>query len=232
MKDSSGGRKLVAFGILWSVFWPAILGVILAAAAGRRLWTHAWAYLIGYGLVLLLGSLRAIHRDPEFTRERTQAREGTKTWDKWLSGPLFSPLWLGLYVVAGLDKRYGWSSDLTPVPSIAVVVSALGYALPVWAMAVNRFYGRYVRIQTDRGHVAITTGPYRWVRHPGYLGMMVFMIASALALESLWALVPAGLVCAVLVVRTALEDRTLIDELQGYAEYSQRTRYRLLPGVW
>ena len=99
-------------------------------------------------------------------------------------------------------------------------------------MATNRFYGRYVRIQTDRGHTVVTTGPYRCVRHPAYAGLILFMLATALALESLWALIPAGLVAAVLVVRTVLEDRTLRSELLGYDDYAQRTRYRLVPGVW
>jgi protein-S-isoprenylcysteine O-methyltransferase Ste14 len=89
-----------------------------------------------------------------------------------------------------------------------------------------------VRIQADRGHKVVTTGPYRLVRHPAYAGLIVFMLASALALESLWALIPAAMVVVVLIVRTALEDRTLLAELPGYAEYAQRTRFRLLPGIW
>ena len=231
-ESAAGEKRLVWFGMIWGVVWPAILGVILFAASGSWRWPLAWAYLLGYGLVLILGSIFAIHRDPEFTSERTQAKEGTKTWDKWLSGPLFSPLWLGLYIVAGLDRRYGWSPSWTPAAALAVVVSALGYALPVWAMAANRFYGRFVRIQTERGHTVVDTGPYRYVRHPGYAGMIVFMLATALALESLWALIPAALVAAVLVIRTALEDRTLLEELPGYREYAQRVHYRLVPGVW
>lgn len=229
---SAGSSRFVVFGMAWGLVWPAILGLVLYAASGCWNWPLAWAYLGLYAAVLVVGSFFAIHRDPGFTSERTQAKEGTKTWDRWLSGPLFSPLWLALYVVAGLDQRHGWSPDLAPVAIAAVGVAGLGYLVPVWAMATNRFYGRYVRIQTDRGHTVVTTGPYRFVRHPAYAGLCVFMLASALALESLWALIPAALVVVVLVVRTALEDRTLLAELPGYAEYAQRTRYRLLPGVW
>jgi protein-S-isoprenylcysteine O-methyltransferase Ste14 len=99
-------------------------------------------------------------------------------------------------------------------------------------MATNRFYSRYVRIQTERGHTVVMTGPYRFVRHPGYVGIIVFMLASGLALGSLWALIPAGILVVILVVRTGLEDRTLQAELPGYKEYARHVRYRLVPGVW
>ena len=231
-KRTAGSSRFVVFGMIWGIVWLAILGLILYATSGQWNWPLAWAYLGFHAAILVAGSFLAIHRDPEFTSERTQAKEGTKIWDKWLSGPLFSPLWLAIYVVAGLDKRHGWSPGLTPVAIAAVVVSALGYLIPVWAMATDRFYGRYVRIQTDRGHTVVTTGPYRFVRHPAYAGLILFMLASALALESLWALIPAATVVVVLILRTALEDRTLLAELAGYREYAQRTRYRLLPGLW
>lgn len=229
---ASGGSRFVLFGMLWGIVWPAFLGLVLYAASGRWRWPLAWAYLLLYSAILVVGSFVAIPRDPEFAGERTRAKEGTKTWDKWLSGPLFSPLWLALYVVAGLDKRYGWSPDITPVAIAAVVLAGLGYLLAVWAMASNRFYGRYARIQTDRGHTVVTGGPYHYVRHPGYAGLCAFMLASALALESLWALIPAAAVVVVLVIRTALEDRMLLAELPGYEAYAQQTRFRLLPGVW
>jgi protein-S-isoprenylcysteine O-methyltransferase Ste14 len=229
---TSQDRRLVLFGMLWGIVWPAMIGLILYAASGRWRWPLAWAYLALYAATLVTGSFFAVHRDPGFTSERTQVKEGTKTWDRLLSGPLFSPIWLALYVVAGLDKRYGWSPGLVPVAIGAVVAAGLGYSLAVWAMASNKFYGRYVRIQDDRGHTTVTGGPYRFVRHPAYAGLCLFMLASALALESLWALIPAGLIVVVLIVRTALEDRTLLAELSGYPGYARQTRFRLLPGVW
>jgi protein-S-isoprenylcysteine O-methyltransferase Ste14 len=231
-QSAAGGQRLVLFGMLWGLVWPAFLGVMVFAAAGTWRWPQAWAYLVLYSAILIFGSFTAIHRDPEFTSERTQVKEGTKRWDRLLSGPLFSPLWLGLYVVAGLDQRSGWSPDIGPVAIAGVVLAGLGYLLAVWAMASNRFYGRYARIQTDRGHTVVTSGPYRYVRHPGYAGLCAFMLATPLALESLYALIPAVLVVAVLVVRTALEDRMLLEELPGYEAYARQTRFRLLPGVW
>jgi len=114
----------------------------------------------------------------------------------------------------------------------ALAPGALGYLLSIWAAAVNRFYSRFVRIQRERGHVVISGGPYRTIRHPGYLGQIIFSLASALALGSLWTLVPGGLFGALLVVRTALEDRTLLEELEGYKGYAKRVRFRLVPHVW
>ena len=96
----------------------------------------------------------------------------------------------------------------------------------------NRFFSTMVRIQADRGQTVATAGPYRYVRHPGYVGYSVSFFGMALALGSLWALVPAVLMACLLVVRTALEDRTLQDELAGYTDYARQVRYRLLPGIW
>jgi protein-S-isoprenylcysteine O-methyltransferase Ste14 len=182
--------------------------------------------------VLVAGSLVAIHLEADFTSERPQAKEGTKSWGRVLSGPLFSLPWLAIYVVSGLDKRFSWSPRWTAVAWVALILAGLGHSLAVWAMASNRFYGRHVRIQTDRGHTVVQSGPYRYVRHPGYTGPCVSMPASALALESLWALIPASLIAVVLAIRTALEDRTLQAELPGYAEHALKARFRLLPGVW
>ena len=108
----------------------------------------------------------------------------------------------------------------------------MGSLLSSWAKAVNRFYGRFVRIQKERGHVIIADGPYGTVRHPGYLGQILFSLASAVALGSLWALVPGGLFALLLVVRTALEDRMLREELAGYEGYAGRVRWRVVPYVW
>jgi protein-S-isoprenylcysteine O-methyltransferase Ste14 len=108
----------------------------------------------------------------------------------------------------------------------------LGWALFMWAMGANAFFSEAVRIQEERGHTVVTDGPYRYVRHPGYVGAILALFATPLLLGSLWALIPAGLATIGYVVRTALEDKTLQEELDGYTEYAQQTRYRLLPGVW
>jgi protein-S-isoprenylcysteine O-methyltransferase Ste14 len=138
-----------------------------------------------------------------------------------------------MLIVAGFDDRWSWSPPQAVAVQIAAFVAvALGDVLFAWAMASNMFFSSVVRIQQDRGHTVQSGGPYRFVRHPGYLGTIVPTLATPLALGSLWAFIPAGLLTAVMVVRTALEDKTLRDELAGYTEYAQRTRYRLVPGVW
>jgi protein-S-isoprenylcysteine O-methyltransferase Ste14 len=137
------------------------------------------------------------------------------------------------YVVAGLDFRFGWSTGIMPALQFAALVVAVGgYALGTWAMAVNAYFSLVVRIQHDRGQKVVSDGPYRWVRHPGYVGTILFELAAPLLLGSWWALVPGVISALLLVVRTALEDRTLQQELDGYKQYAGEVRYRLLPGVW
>lgn len=136
-------------------------------------------------------------------------------------------------IVCGLDVRFGWRPEIPlSIQIVAFVLMALGSLLGTWAMSVNRFFSGVVRIQTDRGHTVVTDGPYRFIRHPGYAGGVVANLTGPLALGSVWALIPSALVVLLTVVRTALEDKTLREELPGYQEYTQRVRYRLLPWVW
>jgi protein-S-isoprenylcysteine O-methyltransferase Ste14 len=165
-------------------------------------------------------------------KERSQIKENAKGWDKAI-GLLIGLFGPGMLLVAGFDERWSWSPRLAVAIQIAAFVAvALGDVLFAWAMASNKFFSSVVRIQQDRGHAVQTGGPYHFVRHPGYVGTIIPALATPLALGSLWAFIPAGLLTAVMVVRTALEDKTLRDELAGYKEYARRTRYRLLPGVW
>ena len=135
-------------------------------------------------------------------------------------------------MVAGLDVRFGWSSVPLALSLAGLLVVVAGNAVVSWGMSANRYFARVVRIQDDRGQQVCSTGPYRYVRHPGYVGMIVYTIAMAIGLGSWWAVIPALLVAAAFVVRTAMEDRTLQTELPGYSEYASRVPYRLVPGVW
>jgi len=209
-----------------------VLTAILIIAAGRWDWVMGWVYMVMYTGVTGVAVL-VVPLDPELVEERTQIKEGVKEWDKRLTvlGSVLYPL--AILVVAGLDARQGWSPRVPPALQLAALaVAAAGNLISVWAAAVNRFYSRWVRIQKERGHVVVSDGPYRYLRHPGYLGQIVFSLASALALGSLWALIPGGLFAVLLVVRTALEDRTLQEELEGYREYTRRVRHRLIPPIW
>lgn len=209
-------------------------GLVLFIAAGRLDWAWGWVYLgemaaflVAHPLVLV-----PIHAELLAERQRGMWAPGTKRWDRWittLSGGLMFVPW----IVAGLDLRLGWTAGLplgVHLAGLAVLVA--GDALFVWGMAANAFFAEGVRIQDERGHAVATGGPYRYVRHPGYVGAILRLLSTPLVLGSTWAMLPAVLSAALFVLRTALEDRTLQAELPGYADFCQQTRWRLVPGVW
>lgn len=210
-----------------------VMGACLFVSAGRASWPNGWLLWGFYVAAMALTSAVLLRRDPELIAERASGREGMKAWDKVLSTfmGLVGPV--SVWIVAGLDYRWGWSNGL-PAGAIAagVLLAACSYVLVVWAMVSNRFFSSVVRIQSERGHVVQSGGPYRYVRHPGYVGMIGFCLSMPLILASRWAFVPATITILVAVVRTALEDRTLQAELAGYAEYARRVHYRLAPGLW
>ncbi|MCY2987556.1 MAG: isoprenylcysteine carboxylmethyltransferase family protein, partial [Planctomycetota bacterium] len=170
---------------------------------------------------------------PDVIEERVRPGPGMKWWDRVFFA-VYLPSFLAILVLAALDAgRFHWTGLLpVPVYVAAYMVLVVAYGLVLWAMWTNRFFSSVVRIQTDRGHHVVHDGPYRFVRHPGYVGAVLLGLASAVALGSLWSLIPAGLMAMAVTVRTALEDATLKRQLPGYAEYASRVRYRLLPGVW
>jgi protein-S-isoprenylcysteine O-methyltransferase Ste14 len=232
------GTTLSSVGVKqWVLFivFVFIVPLALFLAAGRLDWWTAWAYVVIYIGMVVAGRVIAFLKNPDLIAERAQAfsGEGVKSWEKFLVPlvALFGPL--AVWIVAGLDERFGWSAPFAPwVQVVALVAVALSYLLGNWAMVANRYFSSVVRIQEDRGHTVVTNGPYRFVRHPAYTGSLFGTLAMAIALGSWWALIPAGVDAVGLIVRTGLEDRTLQAELPGYADYARQTRYRLLPGVW
>ena len=170
--------------------------------------------------------------NPEVIEHRLRMGKGTEPWDKvWLA--FFTPLFLAIYVVAGFDAvRFEWSTMSWWLWPLGLALWLPGAALFSWAMGVNPFFEKTVRIQTERGHRVVDTGPYAFVRHPGYLGFFGWTLSAPLLLGSWWAFVPALLAVGSIVIRTVLEDRTLRRRLSGYEEYAGRVRYRLIPGVW
>ncbi len=213
--------------------------IVLVAAACLFLtsrdssWSMAWAYLAVLLASKVVIGLVLSRTNPELLAERGENPKDAKAWDRPLAMvmALYGPA-LG-WIVAGLDRRYRWSMGFsTPLQTTALLVTALGGALTLWAMASNRFFLGLCRIATERGHSVASGGPYRCVRHPGYLGVIVYQLATPLALGSLWAFLPVALTVALTLLRTSLEDRTLQQELAGYSEYAGRVQYRLLPGLW
>ena len=166
-------------------------------------------------------------------RANFEKASDVKPWDKVLAPLMALSVAFPLIIVAGLDHHFGWSPAFPAwLNLLGLILIALGYTFAVWALVENRFFSGVVRIQADRGHVVCDSGPYRIVRHPGYAGNILPLAGIVLALGSLWTLIPALAALIIAVVRTALEDRTLQEELPGYREYVRRVRYRLIPGIY
>ena len=208
-----------------------LIGGILFLGSGRLKWGWAWLYL-GFSVLQILVNFILMWRiSPELIVERAEGSERTKPWDRTIA-PISALLWFAVFLVAALDERWTWSTVPLWVNLLGIVLLIIGAFLTSWAMLTNAYFSSGIRVQDDRGHMVVTEGPYRFVRHPGYLGMGIVGLAQALLFGSLWALVPAVLVMGPMIVRTTLEDRMLHEELEGYREYAQNVRYRLIPGVW
>jgi protein-S-isoprenylcysteine O-methyltransferase Ste14 len=221
-------RRLVLLLLAALVF----LVIILFLPAGTWRWDKGWLLVLVLVAVSAVALLVVWHVNPEVIIARSYIHKGTKRWDKVLVCLLF-PAMMAIFVVAALDDgRFHWFpvSWWTCLVGYALVLA--GIAITVWAEAVNKFFEPTVRIQVERGHKVIDTGPYAFVRHPGYVGGSLTFVGIALSLGSLWALIPAGLSIVLLILRTCWEDETLRAELAGYKEYTQQVRYRLIPGVW
>jgi protein-S-isoprenylcysteine O-methyltransferase Ste14 len=227
-------RRRIVRWIVQAALGVPLYGLVLFLPAGTWTWVWGWVLLAVYAAVVAAHPLILIPIDPALLAEREKGflDKGVKTWDKWINS-LAGGLMLLSWVVAGLDYRFQWGAALPLAYHAAgLALTVLGYALFLWAMASNAFFSEGVRVQRERGHTVASGGPYRVVRHPGYVGAILAALATPLLLGSAWALVPAVVLAALFVVRTSLEDRTLRAELPGYQEYAQRTPYRLLPGVW
>jgi protein-S-isoprenylcysteine O-methyltransferase Ste14 len=206
----------------------ALPGAALFASAGRWDLPWFWAYLGGFGASAVIGLLLV---DPSLVRERLRPGPGGEDHAAAL---IVVPVWLAQHVVAGLDVgRHHWTDTVPPMlQAIALAGIAVAMAVTIWAMAVNRFFSSVIRIQTDRGHHLVTSGPYAYVRHPAYAVAPFLLVGGGLALGS-WLAAAMGLLMVLpLLRRTAREDRILRERLEGYAAYAARVRYRLLPGVW
>jgi protein-S-isoprenylcysteine O-methyltransferase Ste14 len=210
------------------VFMEGAQAALFVVAAGR--WDVPWFWaMLGIHAVILVLMVTTI--DPDLLKERLHPGPGAK--DPYVR-KLLSPLFLAYYVVAALDVgRFHWSGTVpTPVHLAGLAGYAIGLGLTYWAMRSNRFFSMVVRLQTDRGHRVVSTGPYGFVRHPGYTGIILGVACGAIAMGSWWALASLVPAIAFLVWRTGMEDRFLHEELEGYDAYAGRVRSKLVPGLW
>lgn len=212
-----------------------LIPLVLFVCSGDFGWWEAWGYSVLIFTAGVGGRILAERRHPGLTAERQNVErvQSAKAWDKVLAPLMALSISFPLVIVAGLDHRFGWSPVFPLwITLIGLILIALGYAIGVWAIVENRYFSSVVRIQTERGHTVCDSGPYRFVRHPGYAGNILPLLGIVLALGSIWTLIPAAVALIIAVTRTTLEDRTLLEELPGYRDYAQRVTYRLIPGVF
>ncbi len=218
--------------VIKTVIGISIFMVLIFLSAGDFGWQGGWWVLALNGVNILLTGLLLVRLRPELVARRSRMGKNTQPWDKGLALLMaWGPLVIG--VISGLAYRFGGGVSISwPVRLAACGVATLGSFLTNWAMLHNPFFEGTVRIQTEEGHVVATGGPYRWVRHPGYVGALLFSVLSPLIFGVLWGFIGVGIFVVGVVIRTAREDRFLLQNLPGYAGYSRRTKYRLIPGIW
>lgn len=222
-------RRRVALAL---IALPLFFALFMFLPAGTWGWMKGWLFILALVGIIAVVFLVLWRVNPEVLVARSHTHKGTKRWDKILLGFFFSMSWTIVPVAALDDGRFHWYPVPWWVCGVGYALLFLGIGITTWAEAVNKFFEVTVRIQSERGHTVIDTGPYSIVRHPGYVGGIVTTVGMALSLGSLWALIPACLASLLLIVRTQWEDQTLQEELTGYKEYTQRVRYKLIPGVW
>ncbi len=200
--------------------------------AGTLKWPEAWLFIVLYAIAVTAAISWMKKKAPSLLKERQKRKKDAKSWDRVFMR-LYSIFLIVLLILPGLDAvRFRWSTVPLLVKILAFIGYLPGFAMAFWAMRENAYLSDVVRIQEDRGHTVVTTGPYKYVRHPMYMGVLLIMFCFPLSLGSLYTLIPAVIIVALFLFRTALEDKTLLEELPGYREYAQKVRYRLIPGIW
>jgi protein-S-isoprenylcysteine O-methyltransferase Ste14 len=210
-----------------------LIGVLLFGGAGRLDWKLGWIFFIVWGLFKILFIFMLRWLDPELLVERATRHENTQAYDRWLL-PIYYLMSFGTILIAALDNgRFQWSG-LVPAAVIVCVyiIYLLGNGLASWAVASNPFFSSESRLQADRDQRVTRKGPYQFIRHPAYSASIIFWPITGLMLGSWWSVIPGVLAALMMLIRTVYEDRMLVAELDGYAEYAQQVRYRLIPGIW
>ncbi|MBN1411108.1 MAG: isoprenylcysteine carboxylmethyltransferase family protein [Spirochaetales bacterium] len=206
-----------------------IQGAILFLSAWTIDWLWAWIFAASGAITLIINFIVI---PVEVIEERGRKKKDAKKWDKIITAINIIPT-LCLYVCCGLDYRFHWTGDLSYWVNLSgLALSFAGSMLFTWSMVSNKFFSTMVRLQNDRQHNVASGGPYKYIRHPGYVGYIFMSVATPVALGTLWALIFSGITCILLIIRTALEDKTLKQELPGYAEYTTKVKYRLMPFIW
>lgn len=209
-----------------------IFYTVIFVSAGRFVYWPGLVYLF-LGISMMIVGFTILRPDRELMEERSKPGEGAKKWDKLILGLSFLAT-IAMYCVAGLDSgRFEWSPEFhVSLFASGIALTFAGQLLFLIAQKQNRFFSSTVRIQSERGHTVCNTGLYKFVRHPAYFGSVIQAAGFPLLFGSLWSIIPVAVLIVLLVVRTALEDRTLMNELEGYPGYTKKTRFRLIPYIW
>jgi protein-S-isoprenylcysteine O-methyltransferase Ste14 len=213
-------------------FGTFLFFLILFISAGRLVYWQGLIYVM-ISFVMLVLSYTILRIDSELLNERSKPGEGAKKWDKLLLGLSFPPA-IFTYLIAGLDSgRYHWSPNFHwSIYLLGSILVIFGQLIFLIAQKQNRFFSSLVRIQTDRKHIVCDTGLYKFVRHPAYLGTIIQLVGFPLLIGSLWSILPTSFSIAIFIIRTQMEDKTLKNELSGYIEYTNKTRFKIIPYVW
>jgi protein-S-isoprenylcysteine O-methyltransferase Ste14 len=231
-----GSKEIKKGIILWTLknaIFVVMLALILFLGSGTLDWAMAWAYIFFILAVIIVTGIVLYRIDPSLLAERSGYQEGAKKYDLVLASLIAVWLPMFTYLIAALNKRFGWAPEVPFwLQTVSFILMVIGAFIILWAMATNKYFSAVVRIQEDRGHQVVSTGPYRYIRHPGYVSVFFLYPGTALFLGSIWALIPSILIIILTIIRTSLEDRTLQKELPGYKEYANKVKYRLIPGIW
>jgi len=233
--DQHGYEKAGALNWIKLILTYLLMPLVLLLIGWDLAWWQGWLYSVLFVAIGIGSRVLAEKRHPGLMAERGKfgKDQNVKPWDKVLAPLMAISLSFPLFIVAGLDHRFGWSTEFPVWLNIlGFILITFGYAFASWAIIENRFFSSVTRIQKERGHVVCDSGPYRIVRHPGYAGNILAIPGIVLALGAVWTIIPAIIALIIAAIRTALEDKTLQEELPGYGDYVLRVRYRLIPGVF
>jgi len=232
MSDENPNERIGVGLILKSVSYLILFIILTFLIAGRLDYWQGWVFN-GLNVLSILITFFLLSDRKDLIKERLKPGAGMKKWDK-VYYLVSTPMFFVMFILSVLDAgRFSWPPR---VPFLVAIIGSVAYsvgqALLLWAKRANRFFSSVVRIQKDRGQKVCTGGPYRFIRHPGYFGGLIFTLATPLMLGSYWGLIPAILVMIPLFIRTHLEDTTLQEELAGYADYAHKVRFKLIPRIW
>lgn len=226
------GNESKTIRIIKAVVTVLLMFALFFIPAGTFDWPEAWLFLFLY-FTMAIGTLVWMRKNaPGLLKERMSRRKERKSWDKIIM-TIYPFLLIALLVITGFDAvRFHWSKVSWVAKAFGFIGFFFAASFAFWAVRTNAFASDVVRIQDDRGHRVCTTGPYRFVRHPMYVGVILLLLSFPLALGSLYAFIPVLFILILFILRTSLEDKALHQELPGYKEYAKKVRYRLFPGVW